>query len=32
MKKWIMFLVFIFTLSIFAGQRVVVLEEFNSGT
>lgn len=32
MKKWIMFFAFIFSLSVFANQRVVVLEEFTSGT
>ena len=32
MKKWIALLTFLFSLSLLAGQRVVVLEEFTSGT
>jgi hypothetical protein len=32
MKKWIAFFALVFSLSLFAAQRVVVLEEFTSGT
>lgn len=32
MKKWIAYLILVFSLSTFAGQRVVVLEEFTGGT
>jgi hypothetical protein len=32
MKKWIALFILVFSLPTFAGQRVVVLEEFTSGT
>jgi len=32
MKNWILFFILILAVSAFANQRVVVLEEFTSGT